>query len=509
MNYDKYHFISKPSLERHLEKISCVSMLWGLNVSALNEACVLELGCGAGDNLIPMALSYQDSYFVGVDISHSQVKKGNENIKKLGLKNIILIEKDFSKFALSDIKFEDKKKKIKEFDYIIMHGVFSWVSDKARRSALKIIKKYLSLNGVSYISFNSYPGCVFRDLLIKLLRKNDDSKKSLEDRVKNIRERLSFLEECLQDGSSFYSLGLKNEVMNVINLSDSFIVNEILNDEYRSFTLESFIKEIKKYGLYYLSDASYIRGFSESRKEENLKQNFEAYESYIDFIFPKITRGVLATHLNKGKNKEENKEKDKEKDKEKNKIGNFERKINLDAMDDFYVSSPLVYDGGTNNFAEFKLPNSQTFEFENSAEIDFFKKLESAWPKPIKLRDIECIVRKRKVLDYFSKEFVNFFTTDLCFKNVLDEAPRVSSFAKIQLETQDFATNYRNEYVIFNDFQKKVFNLLDGKNTKRDILNILIDDLKEQGKYSIDIYRELDEELQKTLEFFLETAYLK
>ena len=289
----------------------------------------------------------------------------------------------------------------------------------------------------------------------------------------------------MQDGSSPYAQGLKQEAQNVSKLSDSFIVNEILNSSYKSFSLEKFIDNLKRAGLYYLSDASFIRGFSENRKEENLKSNFERYESYIDFAFPKITRGVLVTN------------------------SSFERKINLDAIDDFYVSSPLVCTGTAGNVGEFKLPNGHSFEFETKAEVDFFKTLELNWPKPIKLKDMECILRKKRVLDYFSKEFVNFFSASLNFKNLLEDMPKVSDFAKIQLNNGDFATNFRNEYVNFNDFQKEVFKLLDGKNTKNDILNKLIDNLKNQNKYDVSIYNELKEEVEKTLKFFLETAYLK
>ena len=169
MEYEKYHFISKPSLERHLEKIFCISKLWGIDVKLPSNSSVLELGAGTGDNLIPMAISYKDSFFIGIDKSKSQIERGNENIKKLGLGNIILLEKDFSKFKLSDIKSKNLNTKIKTFDYIIMHGVYSWVGDKVRESALKIIKKYLNKNGVSYISFNCYPGCIFSNLLILVI----------------------------------------------------------------------------------------------------------------------------------------------------------------------------------------------------------------------------------------------------------------------------------------------------------------------------------------------------
>lgn len=474
MEYETYHFISKPSKERHIEKIAAISRLWGIDAKIPTDAKVLELGAGTGDSLISMAISYPNSYFIGVDKSKSQVQKGNEYIKKLNLKNIELLEQDFSHF----------KSKIKKFDYIIVHGVFSWVDEKTRQGALKVIKKYLGENGVCYISFNSMPGCFFRDALIKQIAKVDDIKKSLKERVKKVRKELETLSECLLDASSYYSLGLKNEVTNVLKLTDSFLVNEILNKDYKSFSLHEFLEILKKHKLYYLSDASFVRGFSESRKEENLKDNFENFECYIDNIFPKSTRGVLITSKS------------------------FERKINLDALDSFYVSSSLCYIEGDKNFGEFKDSQGNSLEFETTKEVEFFKELEKAWSKPISLKDMNLVIRKRKILDYFSKELIDLYITDLPFTNKLLEYPKTSEYAKIQLKNLGYATNFRNEYVIFNDFQKEVFNLLDGKNKKSDILNELIKKLKQENKYDVNVYKELSEEVDKALTFFLETAYI-
>ena len=85
MEYEKYHFISKPSLERHLEKIFCISKLWGIDVKLPSNSSVLELGAGTGDNLIPMAISYKDSFLSELINQNHKLKEEMRILKSLVL----------------------------------------------------------------------------------------------------------------------------------------------------------------------------------------------------------------------------------------------------------------------------------------------------------------------------------------------------------------------------------------------------------------------------------------
>jgi 2-polyprenyl-3-methyl-5-hydroxy-6-metoxy-1,4-benzoquinol methylase len=45
-----------------------------------------------------------------------------------------------------------------KFDYIITHGVFSWVPHDVAEKVLQICAEQLTPNGLAYNSFNTYPG---------------------------------------------------------------------------------------------------------------------------------------------------------------------------------------------------------------------------------------------------------------------------------------------------------------------------------------------------------------
>ncbi|MCD0216938.1 class I SAM-dependent methyltransferase, partial [Enterobacter hormaechei subsp. steigerwaltii] len=112
------------------------------------NAKVLELGCSMGGNIITQALYYPDAEFVGIDLSGRQVAQGNAIIEKMGLKNVRLEEKDI---LTVDESFG-------KFDYIIVHGIWSWVPDTVKDKIFSICRNNLTKHGIAYISYNVYPG---------------------------------------------------------------------------------------------------------------------------------------------------------------------------------------------------------------------------------------------------------------------------------------------------------------------------------------------------------------
>ena len=121
-----------------------------VGVSAPNPktARVLELGATYGGNIISQALFNPDATLVGIELSQEQVEKGNEVIANAGLTNVSLIQSDIASIG----------SEIGTFDYIIAHGVYSWVDDGVKDALLRLIDEHLAEDGIAYISYNTYPG---------------------------------------------------------------------------------------------------------------------------------------------------------------------------------------------------------------------------------------------------------------------------------------------------------------------------------------------------------------
>lgn len=128
--------------------LEAYAALVGVSAPNPKTARVLELGATYGGNIISQALFNPDATFVGIELSQEQVEKGNEVIVNAGLTNVSLIQSDIASIG----------SEIGTFDYIIAHGVYSWVDDGVKDALLRLIDEHLAEDGIAYVSYNTYPG---------------------------------------------------------------------------------------------------------------------------------------------------------------------------------------------------------------------------------------------------------------------------------------------------------------------------------------------------------------
>lgn len=128
--------------------LEAYAALVGISAPNPKTARVLELGATYGGNIISQALFNPDATFVGIELSQEQVEKGNEVITNAGLTNVSLIQSDIASIG----------SEIGTFDYIIAHGVYSWVDDGVKEALLRLIDEHLAEDGIAYVAYNTYPG---------------------------------------------------------------------------------------------------------------------------------------------------------------------------------------------------------------------------------------------------------------------------------------------------------------------------------------------------------------
>ena len=122
-SYDEIAYPGFPFPETHPDRLSVIGRLLGMKPAPATRCRVLELGCGDGGNLIPMALALPGSEFVGIDLAGQPIARGQALAGELGLRNIRLLQMDLRDFAADP----------GIFDYVIAYGLYSWVPEDARR----------------------------------------------------------------------------------------------------------------------------------------------------------------------------------------------------------------------------------------------------------------------------------------------------------------------------------------------------------------------------------------
>lgn len=152
----------------HPARLRTIAHWLGVQAPPTRTARVLELGCAAGDNLLPMAARLPHARFVGIDLNAKAIALGQSMAADQGLDNIELSVCDLRDFAHDD----------GPFDYIIAHGLYSWIPDDARDAMMALVARHLSPEGIAHISYNTLPGWrvwgVFREMLLERFGHLDD-----------------------------------------------------------------------------------------------------------------------------------------------------------------------------------------------------------------------------------------------------------------------------------------------------------------------------------------------
>src|SRR5215470_3722948 len=89
-SYDEIPYPGTSYSQTHPDRLAVMATLFGMAPAPIERCRVLEIGCGEGANLIPMAFGLPKGSFTGVDLAETAVARGQELIGRLGLPNIRL-----------------------------------------------------------------------------------------------------------------------------------------------------------------------------------------------------------------------------------------------------------------------------------------------------------------------------------------------------------------------------------------------------------------------------------
>ena len=108
-----------------------------------------DLGCGQGLTATLLAAAVPSGRFLGLDAMATHTAVARERAKSLGLKNL-RFRRDTFEGAL--------KRDYGPFDYIVCHGVYTWVSEQNRRALVAFVERFLKPGGLLYLGYNALPG---------------------------------------------------------------------------------------------------------------------------------------------------------------------------------------------------------------------------------------------------------------------------------------------------------------------------------------------------------------
>ncbi len=287
--YEAVPYDSEPFPETHPARLAAIGQFFGMTPQPLESARVLELGCAAGNNIIPVAHSLPTASFLGIDTTESAINAGRKWIAQLSLGNIALEQRNLLELGKDD----------GPFDYVIAHGLFSWVAADVQERIFSICSDLLSPNGIAYISYNSFPGWHLRLLMRDLMLFSVDGISDTKSKIDRARAVAKLMEQGLARRSASFPKAVAEQLKLLDTFPDWYFYHDVLEGENRPEYLTRFLDRARRHGLQYLGDAD-LQKMSPHDIPEGVRRgigsfadSIEDVEQYLDFYRLEMFRRTL------------------------------------------------------------------------------------------------------------------------------------------------------------------------------------------------------------------------
>ena len=471
-SYDEVPYESHPFAQTHPSRLFTVGTLFGMRPTPVQRCRVLELGCAGGGNLIPMADMLPDSEFIGIDLSDRQIKDGQAIVKEFGLKNL----------TLKTASILDVDASYGMFDYVICHGVFSWVPQNVQDKVYEICAKQMTPNGVAYISYNTYPGWHLRGMIRDMMRYHSARFNTAQLRTQQARALLDFLAQSVKQDGSAYAILLKSELETLRHQADHYLYHEHLEENNQPLYFHQFADRAKAHGLKYLGEArvgTMVTGNFGPDIEKTLRMlatDQVQAEQYMDFLRNRMFRETLICLDRVQPN----------------------WAVNPESLRVLHVASAakaVTAEGApltdvpvkTEDTVSYKSPAGMSMGTNRPLLKACMQVLAGTYPATLPFEQLRKQAReliggdpadpKQAVEDiqviaigllncYMGSDLVELHGMPINFAKQPGDKPTATPLARLQAGKAPMVTNRRHEVVRLNDLDRHLVPLLDGKNDK-------------------------------------------
>jgi methyltransferase-like protein/SAM-dependent methyltransferase len=486
-NYDDVPYPSRPHPYSHPDHLAVVATLLGLSPARSDRSRILELGCAGGGNLIPLAYAYPQSTFVGVDLSVVQIRQAEELRNALDLENL----------ELRAMSILDVDGPFGTFDFIICHGVYSWVSHAVQDKILGICARHLAPNGIGFVSYNTFPGWHTKGMIraMMLLHERRYRDHPPQGRIDRSRALLAFLAKAVPTEMNIYRALLQEARDNLAERPDSYLFHEHLEEYNEPMYFLDFCERLEAKGLRYLGEAPFYLMVPNASCPQEVREGLQSMatnllemEQYMDLLCGRMFRQSLIGHAALRPDYE----------------------VRADRLASFHIAS-MVRPSMPNPV----LASSQPEEFTAGQSVSLLTPipivkaalacLGESWPQPIAFEDLLSRARSRlsdralinpaddaralgkALLTAYTragKSIVQFWIHPPPLSAEAGTRPTASRLARLQVASALTVTNLRHETIELSPLGGQLLRLVDGSRDRAELIELLLD-ICQKGKFSI------------------------
>ena len=223
----------------------------GLVAPEVGVACELGFGQGVSTNLHAAASVTQ---WYGTDFNPAQAGFAQELAQASGA-GAQLYDEAFAAFC--------QRPNLPEFDYIALHGIWSWISDENRAVIVDFIRRKLKVGGVLYISYNTQPGWAamvpMRDLLAEHAEVLGSDGSGIIQRIDNA---LAFAQQLLAVNPLFARANpqVAERLKKIQEQNRHYLAHEYFNRDWQPMAFARMVDWLAPAKVQWACSANYLDG---------------------------------------------------------------------------------------------------------------------------------------------------------------------------------------------------------------------------------------------------------
>ena len=396
--YDEFAYPATTFRQTHPTRLSTLAALFGLPYAPVDCCRVLDIGCGDGVNIIAMAVTQPGSTFVGFDLAEAAIARGLEIVATLGLTNVRLETRDLTEADYGR----------GGFDYVIAHGLYSWVPAAARDALLASVRHHLAPNGVGFVSHNTLPGGRMRQVVREMVLFHIRGVEGVGARLGAARAQLARMLEFFAEQTPLHAQ-IRHECRHMLDRAPGALAHDELGEVFDPLYLHEFIAAAGRHGLQYLTEAGASRcgeGFRPPYALDDPAFDVLAHAQELDFQALRAYRENLVVHADVA----------------------IDRRPDPSRLFDLYVASPAIEaEPGVFDV------RGRRFNAEEAHLTEVVRRIDAAWPQALPVSSlIDDVERAGVLLRMHWLELLDLQTAPWPITVTVGERPRVSPLTRLQ-----------------------------------------------------------------------------
>jgi SAM-dependent methyltransferase len=214
-----------------------------------------DLGCGHGFTALGVAACHPEAEVFAYDFSPAHIDNARVMAAQAGVSNVAFAETSFAELAALP------REALPQMDFIVLQGIWSWVSSTQRAYLLQFIRDRLAPGGVVYLSYNSFAGWAAMVPVQRLMRLYSEISPGPVEEV--LPGALGFLNELIRTDAAFFAHNplVAARLDYLAKENPHYLAHELLNGAWEPMLPDAVARDLAEAKCGFIGSATLLENF--------------------------------------------------------------------------------------------------------------------------------------------------------------------------------------------------------------------------------------------------------